>query len=318
MTRTDIAILPRWPDMHYTERLARGGHFMLDFFRHHRAQTILMLALFAAAGGCSPDSGEDSGGARPGTSAVDVEAQSTAAVVDQRDVDSESLPYAEVADELVYGYFAFPSDMLEPLPAVVIVHDWWGLNEHVRSEANRIAAAGYIVLAVDLYGGEVVTTPEAARAKMIDVLENPELVESNLRQALEFVDVAGAPQVATLGWGLGGGWALDASRLFPGRVAAAVIYYGQVSDNEARLADIDAAVLGFFGERDRGIKIDSVRQFEAAMHRLRKDVTLHVFDDTGHGFVDPARGTYRADIAAATWQQTIDFLAETLSAADDS
>lgn len=320
MTRTDLASLQSGTLLHYTERLARGGRFMVDLFCNRRTPTNLMLVLFVAAGGCGSDTGEESAGADPGTAATTatVQPEEIAPQQDGRAVDSESLAYAEVDDQLVYGHFAFPSDMLEPVPAVVIVHDWWGLNEHVRSEANRIAAAGYIVLAVDLYGGEVVTTPEAARAKMIDVLENPELVESNLRQALEFVDVAGAPQVATLGWGLGGGWALDASRLFPGRVAAAVIYYGQVSDNEARLADIDAAVLGFFGERDRGIKIDSVRQFEAAMHRLRKDVTLHVFDDTGHGFVDPARGTYRADIAAATWQQTIDFLAETLSAADDS
>lgn len=320
MTRTDIAILPRWPDMHYTERLARGGRFMVDLFCNRRTPTNLMLVLFVAAGGCGSDTGEESAGADPGTAATTatVQPEEIAPQQDGRAVDSESLAYAEVDDQLVYGHFAFPSDMLEPVPAVVIVHDWWGLNEHVRTEANRIAAAGYIVLAVDLYGGEVVDTPESARAKMIAVVENPDRVENNLRQALEFVNIAGAPQVATLGWGLGGGWALDAARLFPGRVDAAIVYYGQVSDDEDRLADIDSPVLGFFGERDRGIKIESVRRFESAMRRLRKDVTLRVYEDTGHGFVDPARSNYRAGIAAETWQQTMDFLAATLSAADES
>lgn len=292
---------------------------MVDLFCNRRTPTLLALALLFAAGGCGSDNGQAPAGAAPAAAAAadTTQPEKTATGRDERAVDSESLPYAEVDDQLVYGHFAFPSDMIEPLPAVIIVHDWWGLNEHVRSEANRIAAAGYIVLAVDLYGGDVVDTPEAARAKMIAIVENPGLVESNLRQALEFVDVAGAPQIATLGWGLGGAWALDASRLFPGRVDAAVIYYGQVSDDEERLADIDSPVLGFFGERDRGIKIESVRRFESAMQRLRKDVTLRVFEDTGHGFVDPARGTYRADIAADTWQQTMDFLATKLSA-DDS
>ena len=291
---------------------------MVDFFCSRCTPTFLAVVLLVAAGGCGSDSGEESAGATPAAAAsATSQPKPTATEADERAVDSESLPYAEVDDQLVYGHFAFPSDMIEPLPAVVIVHDWWGLNEHVRSEANRIAAAGYIVLAVDLYGGDVVDTPAAARAKMIAVVENPDLVESNLRQALDFVDVAGAPQIATLGWGLGGAWALDASRLFPGRVDAAVIYYGQVSDDEERLADIDSPVLAFFGERDRGIKVDSVRRFESAMQRLRKDLTLHVFEDTGHGFVDPARGTYRADIAADTWQQTMDFLATNLSAAAD-
>ena len=319
MTRTDSAGLPGEPLLHYTERLARGGRFMVDLFCNRRMPTILLLALLGAAGGCGSDSGDDAAGAvDSGVAETPDNAPAETAAPEQsgRAVDAESLPYAEVDNELVYGHFAFPSDMIEPLPAVIIVHDWWGLNEHVRSEADRVAAAGYIVLAVDLYNGEIAETPETARARMIAVVENPELVESNLRQALEFVGIAGAPQVATLGWGLGGGWALDAARLFPDRVDAAIVYYGQVSDDEDRLAGIDAPVLGFFGERDRGITVDSVRRFESAMRRLRKDVTVNVYEDTGHGFVDPARGTYRAEIAAATWQQSIDFLATTLSADD--
>lgn len=286
-----------------------------------RALVVLALALLAATGGCGSESGEESAVAADPDAATTnggEQVQTAAPDAPERAVDSESLPYAEVDEQLVYGHFVFPSDMIEPLPAVVIVHDWWGLNEHVLAEANRIAAQGYIVLAIDLYGGEVVDTPESARAKMIGVLENPDLVESNLEQALQFVRIAGAPQVATLGWGLGGRWSLDAAKLFPGQVDAAILFYGQITDDEDKLADIDVPVLGFFGERDRGIKIESVRRFESAMQRLRKDLTLRIYEDTGHGFVDPARAGYRADVAADAWQQTMDFLAANLSIADES
>ena len=292
---------------------------MVAGFCRNYSGVILTLAIIVV-GGCGSsgdDDPADASGPNPAMSG-DTGEPAAAGNEGRRAVDSESLPYAEVDEELVYGYFAFPSDMVEPLPAVVVVHDWWGLNEHVRSEANRIAAEGYIVLAVDLYGGEVVSTPEAARAKMIDVLENPDLVESNLQQALDFVGVAGAPQAATLGWGLGGGWSLDAARLFPDRVSAAIVYYGRVSDDEGRLADIGSPVLAFFGERDRGIKVESVRRFESAMHRLRKDLTLRIYEDTGHGFIDPARRNYSADTAADAWQRTMDFLGTHLTATDAS
>lgn len=316
---TDMATLRREWLLLYTERLALGKRLMVEDSCFRRARTIIVLALLAMSAGCGSGSHEEPSAAGPGESSSTATQEPGTALPagGRRAVDSESLPYAEVDDQLVYGHFAFPSDMIEPLPAIVIVHDWWGLNDHVLAEADRVAAEGYIVLAVDLYGGDVVDTPEAARAKMISVLENPDLVESNLRQALEFVGVAGAPQVAMLGWGLGGGWSLDAARLFPAHVDATVVYYGRVSDDEDRLADIDSPVLGLFGERDRGIKVETVRRFEAAMHRLRKDLTLQIYEDIGHGFADPARANYRADIAAAAWQQTMDFLAANLSSAPD-
>ena len=95
-----------------------------------------------------------------------------------RPVDSETLPYADVDDRLVYGHFAFPSDMIEPLPAVIVVHDWWGLNEDTRTAANQLASYGYMVLAIDLYGGDTIDEIDAARRRMIPVIENPQHVET--------------------------------------------------------------------------------------------------------------------------------------------
>ena len=91
----------------------------------------------------------------------------------QRAVVAERLPYAEVNNELVYGHFVFPADMVEPLPGLIVIHEWWGLNDGVRSMADRLAAEGYVVLAVDLFGGKSTKSPGDARRQMLSVVENP-------------------------------------------------------------------------------------------------------------------------------------------------
>lgn len=290
---------------------------MFGFQRNRIIPSAIAAIALLALAGCSSETGESSAPTAEPSVAAPAAAPTTQAMP-ERAVDAESLPYAEIGEELVYGYFAFPSDMIEPLPAIIVVHDWWGLNDHVRAEASRLAAAGYMVLAIDLYGGESVTHVESARAKMIAVVEAPDDVASNLKQAIEFVRIAGAPQVATLGWGLGGGLSLDAAILYPDQIDAAVLFYGQVSNDHDRLRKIDAPVLGFFGERDRGIKIASVREFEAIMQRLRLELVLKIYEGIGHGFADPARSGYDVNAATDAWNRTIEFLAANLSQPDES
>jgi carboxymethylenebutenolidase len=232
-----------------------------------------------------------------------------------RDVTAERLAYAEVDDELVYGHFAFPSDMIEPLPAVIMIHEWWGLNDNIRAMAERLAAAGYIVLAVDLFGGEAATTPGAARQLMMRAVENSDSVTSNLEQAYAFVtDTAGAPRVASLGWCFGGGWSLNTALLFPQDLDAAVIYYGQVTDNESRLAPLEVPILGLFGSEDTGIKLESVRRFEDALGRLGKEYEIQVYEGAGHAFANPSGNNFNAEYAEDAWNRTLDFLRGHLTA----
>lgn len=294
-------------------------------FARTRIRGILLAALVAAAlsgAGCGNENSGDSGasGGAGGAEKRDSRTSSRRTIQSQagRSVDAESLAYAEVGEELVYGYFAFPSDMIEPLPAIIIIHDWWGLNDDTRDMASRLAAEGYMVLAVDLYGGRVADKVANARSMMISVVENPGDVESNLRQALDFVDVAGAPKKAVLGWGFGGGWSFNSTMLYPDQLDASVIYYGQVDSNEDRLRIIETPILGFFGARDRGIKLESVRGFEKAMQRLRKDLTIRVYDDVGHAFADPRRSTYDEKVSEDAWQRAVDFLGAKLAPSDAS
>jgi len=241
------------------------------------------------------------------------EASPATMVAPQHAVVSERLPYAEVGDELVYGYFVFPSDMLEPLPAVIMIHEWWGLNDNIRAMADRLAGEGYIVLAVDLYNGEVATSPAEARQLMLHATERPQQAEENIRQAYSFVsETAGAPRVASLGWCFGGGWSLNTAMLFPNELDAAVIYYGQVTDDEEQLGRLNVPILGLFGALDAGIKVASVQAFDAALERLRKPHDIHIYPDADHAFANPTGNAYNAAVADDAWQKTLDFLAENL------
>lgn len=231
------------------------------------------------------------------------------AIAPARPVVSERLPYAEVDNELVYGHFVFPEDMVEPLPAVIMIHEWWGLNDNVRAMADRLAGEGYIVLAVDLFAGSTAASPGEARQQMLKVVENPGPASENLRQAYEFVSqTAGAPRIGSLGWCFGGGWSLNAAMLFPDDLDAAVIYYGQVTDDTEKLRPISAPILGLFGAADKGIPVATVERFEAALEQLRKNYTIHIYPGADHAFANPTGNAYNADAAEDAWQKTLDFL----------
>ena len=228
-------------------------------------------------------------------------------------ISDPRLPYAESGDQLVYGYFAAPSDVFEPLPALIVIHEWWGLNDNVRAMADRLAGEGYMVLAVDLYGGETADSPESARQLMLQVVEDPDTAKENIRSAYEFLETAGAPRIGSLGWCFGGGWSLTTAQLFPNQLDAAVIYYGRVTDDDEALTPVNVPILGLFGDADEGIPIASVHAFRDTLERLEKDFEVHIYPGADHAFANPTGRNYNADAATDAWQKTIGFLARHLS-----
>ncbi len=226
-----------------------------------------------------------------------------------RPVVSQTMAYTEYKDELVYGYFSAPADMFEPLPAIIMIHEWWGLNDNIRAMADRLAGEGYIVFAVDLFGGKVAETPGEARVLMMESVEDPEPAKSNLRAAFDFVsNTAGAPRIGSLGWCFGGGWSLGTAQLFPDELDASVIYYGQVTDDEELLRPVGAPILGFFGAEDAGIKVASVEAFRESLERLRKNHEVHVYPGARHAFANPTGKNYDAAVAEDAWRRTLEFL----------
>ena len=228
------------------------------------------------------------------------------------------LPYAEVGNELVYGYFSAPADVFEPLPALIVIHEWWGLNDNVRAMADRLAAEGYMVLAVDLYAGKTADTPGAARQLMLGVVEDPDSARENLRMAHEFLTTAGAPRIGSLGWCFGGAWSLNAAQLLGDDLDAAVVYYGQVTDDEEKLAAVTAPILGLFAADDRGIKVDSVNAFRDTLDRLEKPNEIHIYPGVGHAFANPTGRNYHAETAQDAWMKTLEFLGRYMSSGDES
>ena len=228
-------------------------------------------------------------------------------------ISDPRMPYAESGDKLVYGHFAAPADVAEPLPAVILIHEWWGLNDNIRAMANRLAGEGYMVLAVDLYDGDVAESREAARVLMLEVVEEREIAEDNIRSAYEFLQTAGAPRIGSMGWCFGGGWSLNTAQLFPDDLDASVIYYGQVTDDEDKLRPVSAPILGLFGAADTGISVESVEGFRAALERLRKDHEIHIYPGVGHAFANPTGQNYNAEAAEDAWRKTLEFLSRHLS-----
>lgn len=234
----------------------------------------------------------------------------------ERAVVAETLAYAEVNDQLFYGHFVFPQDMVDPLPALIVIHEWWGLNDGVRAMADRLAAEGYIVLAIDLFGGRVAEDPEDARKLIMEVLENPKDAEENIRQAYQFVrETAGAPRIASLGWCFGGTWALNTALLFPEELDAAVIYYGQVTTDAQELGRLGMPILAHFGGSDQSIPLRTVESFRSALDSAGVTHDIRIYPDVGHAFANPTGNNYDAEAAKEAWELSLAFLGQHLAAA---
>jgi carboxymethylenebutenolidase len=207
----------------------------------------------------------------------------------------------------VAGALARPA--AERAPGVVLIHEWWGLNDQIKAVAADLAATGYVALAIDLLDGQVATTPDAAQALVGRVDEDTALdTLVGWIDWLRHQDFC-TGRVATLGWCFGGGWSLQASLATP--VDATVIYYGRVVVPAEKLAALKGPVLGQFATRDQYITPAMVDGFQAEMARAGKSLELYRYD-ADHAFANPTGHNYHRDDAQLAWQRTLAFLATNL------
>ncbi len=228
-------------------------------------------------------------------------------------VVTQEVEYATVNDSPVIGYLARPENATEPLPGIIAIHEWWGLNDNIKAIAERLAGEGYSVLAVDLFGGTVTGDPDEARATMQAAMEKPGRIRANLRQAYGYLtETEEAPTVGSIGWCFGGGWSLQTALLFPNDLDAAVIYYGRLETDPGVLNLLNVPIAGFFGALDRGIPVREVRRFQGALEAMDKSVDIHIYDDADHAFANPSGQRYQAEAAEDAWEKTVAFFADTL------
>jgi len=215
-------------------------------------------------------------------------------------------------DETVKGILYTPEGK-GPFPGIVVIHEWWGLNDWVKEQASKLAGEGYAALAIDLYRGRVATTPDEAHEIMRGVPEDR--AKRDLEAAFQFL--AAQPNVkkdriGAIGWCMGGGYALDLALEEP-KLAADVINYGHLATDPAAISKINAPILGLFGALDRGITPDDVKAFGAALDKAGKKIDVTIYPDAGHAFENPNnKDGYRPADAADAWSKTVNFLARTL------
>ncbi len=225
---------------------------------------------------------------------------------------AESLPQVAITTaggRTVKGTFA--RTRLARAPMVLLVHEWWGLNDQIKTVAGEFAGLGYNALAVDLYDGRVATSSDDARSYMKSV-EAAEALDTLVSWVAWLRAHKGSSgKVGTVGWCFGGGWSLLTGIKTP--VGATVVYYGNVARAADEVKSLKGPVLGHFATRDKWIDKAMVGGFEAAMKRAGKSLEAHWYE-ADHGFANPSSGRYDKADAKLSWQRTVAFFQTHLGA----
>ncbi|MCE7870010.1 dienelactone hydrolase family protein [bacterium CPR1] len=206
----------------------------------------------------------------------------------------------KAGDETVSGYLALPTGK-GPFPAVILIHEWWGLNDWAREQADACARRGYAALAVDLYRGKATSDRDLAHELSRGLPADRAL--SDLEAALAYLkgrkDVSN-DRIGCIGWCMGGGYALELALHKP--LQATVVAYGQVKTRADGVKSLQGPVLGIFGENDRGIPLETVKAFERALSEAGKPHKIVVFPRVGHAFMNPNnQAGYDKTQARAAW-----------------
>ena len=226
------------------------------------------------------------------------------------DVKTKNVTFTSGKDE-VKGFLAVPEGK-GPFPAIVVIQEWWGLNDWVKEQAQRLAKEGYITLAPDLYRGKVATVPAQAMKLMQGLPRDRAL--RDLKAATDYLardDRVNKEKIGVIGWCMGGGYALQLA-LHDKRIKACTMCYGRVVTNARDLQRLNASVCGIFGTKDRGIKIEDVRKFKAALDKSdKKDHTINEYE-AGHGFMRKGGDAYNEDATRSAWEVIDKFFARSL------
>ena len=231
-------------------------------------------------------------------------------------IQNEIVSYYENAS----GYLVYPVSnssndptmSTENLPAVIMIHENRGLNDNIKDTADILAKQGYVVLAVDLFQGQVTADPNQARELSSFVRNNPGIAIENMKSAIAYLSSlqnVNASRIASIGWCFRGGQSLQlALNSEDHPLAATIIYYGQVVNDTNEISKIKWPVLGIFGDQDQSISVDSVKAFEQALNETGVTNEIHIYPGVGHAFANPSNDNYSPQETADAWKKTLAFL----------
>ncbi len=206
------------------------------------------------------------------------------------------------------GYLAKPTSGTGP--GVIVIQEWWGLNDNIKGIADRFAAEGYLALAPDLYHGKVVSEPDEAGKAMMEL--KMEEAAKELSGAVDYLRSSGTGKVGSVGFCLGGRLSLFVSTIKP--IDATVIYYGVMMGEHPDITKLQGPVLGHYAANDGWIPVTAVRDLEQKLKDAGKQVEFHVYDGIEHGFFNDTRPEqYNPEASKQTWDRTLAFYKEHLT-----
>ncbi len=194
-----------------------------------------------------------------------------------------------------------------PVPAVIVIHEWWGLNGQIRSVARRLAQEGYVAVVPDLYHGRVADDPEYAHELSRGLDEKKALADLDAAAAwLRTQRRVNRARVGVVGFCMGGRLS-ELFALHGSGLAAAVMFYGPPETDADRIATLKIPLQGHFGGEDRGIGSEQVEALRAALAEAGKTADIYVYPGAGHAFMNEGRPSYHADAARQAWARLLQF-----------
>lgn len=228
----------------------------------------------------------------------------------ESDTRSSEVIYGQTGEQQHKGYLSQPENK-KVKSGLIVIHEWWGLNEDIHLMADQLAGLGYHSLAVDLYDGKSADGVREAFQLSTGLSKNEDAALANLKEAYDYLtDELGVEKVGIIGWCLGGKWSLRGSLMLPNEIDATVIYYGSLIDDRAKLATLEMPIIGFIGTKDRLHK--QFIQFDEDLKALNKDYSVHVYEGAKHAFANASGMAYEAEAAEDSWEKTVAFLSKHL------
>jgi carboxymethylenebutenolidase len=234
-------------------------------------------------------------------------------IADKKNLTNENKVAITTSKPIYYmdfkGYLAKPSAPGN-YPGIVIIHEYWGLNNNIKKVTKQLARQGYTVLAVDLYHGETTTDPDQA-ARLASQIDQAQAVQ-NMRSAVDYLQTQEQiTKVASLGWCFGGGQSLKLATSGM-KLDGTVIYYGQLTAEKNELEKISWPILGIFGAEDQIVPLQSVEKFKSALDEPKIPNQIIVYPGVGHAFANPSGTNYAPEQTQDAWSKTLTFLNDTL------
>ena len=270
-----------------------------------RQYSLLLIATLFACVSCS----------KPSETNAPVNAEPTATTTTGASAPDAAPPPAGQPARFgdTQGYLALPKDTAGKHPAVIVIQEWWGLDDWIKQQTDRFAGQGYVALAPDLYRGKVAKSPDEAHELMRGMPEDRAIADLKASFAyLASRDDVDPERIGVIGWCMGGGYALALATVEP-RLRATAINYGRLVTDPNSITKLNSQILGNFGSADRGIPVEDVKAFGANLTKYGKLGDIKIYEGAGHAFMNPNnKEGYDAAAAQDAWGRIDRFFSRTL------